>query len=183
MFAFIFNRLLPLFLFIVSFYTHLFSQNNDYLPYLTSKDSIDKVYGMDPTLYNGILYQSKYPETVKGDQYFSSPEYLNGEVLIRGVIFKNIKLNYDVYKQEVLLKYTNLSNGINIISISKAWLESFTIGDDRFTLYGTAEIPKRIYQVFGNDSILLLYFWRKDLIIDNTEGVFAFISSRQTDTN
>lgn len=134
---------------------------------LTLKSNDDNVYGLDPTLYNGLLYTSFNPTKVKGDQYLLNGEYQKGEATIRGVCYKNIDLNYDIYRQEVLLKYLNSSNFISIIMLSKAWLTDFKIGDFRFVLYGTHENPKQIYQVLGNDSIQLLYYWQKKVEYNN----------------
>ncbi len=134
------------------------------------KDGMDMVYGLDPLLYNGVLYNSSYPTTVKGDQFFLGSNYLKGEATIRGIKYKNLDLNYDICKQELLLKYLSSNNAFNIIMISKAWLEDFSIGEIRFGFYSTPETANRIYQVLGNDSIKLLYYWKKDLELDNTFG-------------
>lgn len=135
---------------------------------LKVKDDFIRIYGMDPLLYNGILYKSFYPEKVKGDQYLASGSYVKGEVTIRGVKYKNLDLNFDIYKQELLLKYLNSNNAFNVIMVSKAWLEDFTIGSKRFEFYSTPETANRIYQVLGKNSIKLLYYWKKDLELDNT---------------
>ena len=175
---FISKRFLILLLLLVSFQTNLYSQNTDSLSYITSKDSLDKKYGMDPSLYNGIMYQSVYPKDVKGDQSFSTPNFIKGEATIRGVYYKNIDLNFDIYKQELLLRFINAGNSYDIITISKAWLETFEIGNHQFKIYSFPEAPNRIYQTMGNGSILLLYFWKKDLKVDNVAGVLSFIPQR-----
>lgn len=133
---------------------------------LNAKDDYARVYGMDPLLYNGILYKSFYPQKVKGDQYLENSNYVKGEATIRGVKYTNLDLNFDIYKQEVLLKYRNSNNTFNVIMVSKAWLEDFTIGNKRFEFYSTPETANRIYQVLGSDSIKLLCYWKKDLELD-----------------
>lgn len=154
----------------------LFSQNPHDLsdPFVVVKDSLNRVYGLDPVLYNGIIYASVYPKNVKGDQYFSSINYVRGEATIRGIKYKNLDLNYDIYKQELLLKYLNPNNSYNIIMISKAWLEGFSIGNVNFEFYSTPEIPRRIYQVLGVYSIRLLYYNKKVLQLNNAAGSTSF---------
>jgi len=159
---------------------YLFSQNqnNTFDINFKAKENFDKVYGKDPTLYNGLLYNTFYPGKVEGDQYFTNSNYQKGEVIIRGVKYNNIDLNFDIYKQVLLLKYLSSSNVYNVIEISKAWLESFSIGNYRFVLYGTPNTPQRFYQVLGNDSLLLFYFWKKELMsqndyVGNTSYYFA----------
>jgi len=138
------------------------------------RDSLSRVYGLDPVLYNGIIYASVYPKNVKGDQYYSSSNFIRGEATIRGIKYTNLDLNYDIYKQELLLKYLNPNNTYNIIMVSKAWLESFSIGNINFGFYSTPEIPRRIYQVLGNYSIRLLYYNKKILQLNNAVGSSSF---------
>lgn len=148
---------------------------------LKEKDSLIKVYGLDPLLYNGLLYKSFYPSNVKGDQFFLNSDYIQGEATIRGAKYKNLDLNFDIYKQEVLLKYLNTTHSYNTIMLSKTWLEEFSIGNCRFIFYATNDIPKRIYQVLGKDSLQILYYWKKDLKLDNVTGnkSFRFIPRRE----
>jgi hypothetical protein len=139
-----------------------------------SKDSTNNVYGFDPLLYNGKVYSYYYPKSVKGDQYLSGSEYLKGEATIRGVKYKDLDLNLDVFKQELLLRYLNSNNVHRVIMISKAWLEDFTIGNSRFVLHSFPNTPERFYQVLGNDSIQLYYYWKKELKLDNSPGSSTF---------
>lgn len=148
---------------------NLFSQNqSNASDFITEgRDSLSKVYGLDPLLYNGMIYNSFNPVKAKGDQYFSSSSFTKGEVTIRGIKYKDLDLNFDIYKEELLLRYTTSSNVYNTIMISKAWLEDFSIGNIRFKPYSTSEAPNRLYQVLGNDSIQLLYYWKKVLEYEN----------------
>lgn len=161
-----------------------FCQNQNGISDFTFKTKVDNggIYGLDPLLYNGILYKAYYPEKVKGNQYLANSTYEKGEVTIRGVKFKDLDLNFDIYKQEILLKYFSSNNAYNVIIVSKAWLENFTIGNKRFEFYSTPETANRIYQVIGNDSIKLFYYWKKDLLLDNTtyaNSNLRFISKTQ----
>jgi hypothetical protein len=156
------KRLYPfLFLFFIFSNYDLYSQDESNKIDYSTKDSLNRVYGLDPLLYNGMLFNSFYPGKVKGDQYFINSNFIKGEVLLRGIKYKNLELNYDLNKQELIFKYLNSSNVFSIIMISKAWLESFTLGSYRFKVYSTPEAPNRFYQVLGNESIELLYYWNK----------------------
>ncbi len=158
----IFNGFLPFIILIAIFSKNSFSQNIE----TTASKSIvsgvnENVYGLDPSLYNGLIYTSFNQSKVKGDQYFLNSEYQKGEVTIRGVCYKNLDLNYDIYRQELLLKFLNPNNVYSIIMVSKAWLEGFKIGNTIFKIYEMPEKTKRIYQVLGNDSLQLYYYWQK----------------------
>ncbi|RPH32787.1 MAG: hypothetical protein EHM93_07615 [Bacteroidales bacterium] len=177
-YIFISKRFILFLLFNIIITNGLFCQQNDEILNL---DSLDKVHGLDPFLYNGIIYKSFYPSNVLGDQYLSSKNYKQGDATIRGVNYKNLELNFDVYKQEVLLKYLNSNNVYNIIMLSKTWLENFTIGDNQFILFSTPEESKRIYQVLGKDSLRLLYYYKKDLKLESVSGSknYVFIPRKE----
>lgn len=144
-----------------------------------SNDSISNIYGHDPLLYNGILYKSYYPSNVKGHQYLMGPEYLNGEVTIRNVQFKNLDLNFDIYNQQLLLSTKNASEAI---MISQVWLESFSIGKLNFRYYNLPSQTKHLFQVIENDSIQLLYYWKKDMQPESVNGSknLVFIKKRES---
>jgi hypothetical protein len=181
-FVFISKRFCP-FLFLFLFGNiFLYSQNHldtSNLP-LRDVENFAGIYGLDQSLYNGILYNSYYPSNVKGDQFFIDKNFLKGEVTIKGIKYNNLELNLDIYKQELLLKYYNSNKVINVIMISKAWLEEFSIGNTRFLYLGLPRIPARIYQVLGNDSIQILYFWKKDLKLDNANSTLEFSIEKES---
>jgi len=134
---------------------------------INPKKDFERVYGINPTLYNGLLYSTFYPGKVKGDQFFINSNYIKGEATIRGVKYYDLELNYDLYKQVLILKYINSSNMNNVIEISKAWLENFTLGKYQFRYYGDNSNPKRFYQVLGSGSMMIFYHWEKKLESEN----------------
>ena len=145
---------------------------------LISQDAfqeIDRVYGLDPLLFNGRKYTYFFPQVTGGNQFLLSTEYKTGEVTIKGNKFEGIDLNYDIYNQLLLIQYAGESGSLNIIEVSKAWLESFRIGNLEFKLldYGNGQ---RFYQVLGEGPFFILYYWRKDLKLDASYGAsnFAF---------
>jgi len=143
---------------------------------LVSQD-MDRVYGPDPLLYNGKKYSYFLPRGTGGNQFLISTDYINGEVTIKGKRFEGVSLNYDIYNQQLLLQYTNESGAIDIIEISKAWLESFRL-DNLLFRYLNLDNGAKFYQVLGNGPFLMLYYYRKDLKLDYANGtqIFAFSS-------
>ncbi len=134
------------------------------------KDSLKSIYGLDPILYNGKLYKYYSQKNIIGNQYLNNELFIQGEVTIRGNKFNNLSLNYDIFNQQLLLKYSDLNGSINTILISKAWLEEFSIGNSKFKLCTMNNFPERIYQVIGNDSIQVYYYIKKVLNLNNAPG-------------
>jgi hypothetical protein len=147
---------------------------------LTSQDvalDMDRVYGLDPLLYNGKKYSYFLPHGTGGNQFLLSADYHIGEVAIRGKKFEGVSINYDIYNQQLLLQYINESGAIDIIMISKAWLESFRVDNMLFRYLSLNDGP-RFYQVLGEGPFFILYYCRKDLKLDYANGTSNFTFSK-----
>jgi hypothetical protein len=141
-----------------------------------SGNSIDEFYGSDPLLYNGKFYTFRPPLDTRGHQYFKDLKFETGSVKIRGITYSDLLLNYDIYNQQLILKYKFSSGAINLIIISDAWLEKFGFGEYNFEIVSTPGNPKQIFQVLGTGAYRILYSWNINLHLDNTYGAknFAF---------
>ncbi len=126
----------------------------------------DKIYGLDPKLYNGEIYKYFLRSDTKGNQYLAGPGFTEGSVIIKGVTYDHLQLNYDVFNQLVLLKYDNPLSTNNIISLSKAWLVGFSMGTANFEMIRFQDTSLRICQVLGKGKFRLLYYWTKEQKID-----------------
>ena len=143
------------------------------IPILNAQNSVDNaenVYDSDPLLFNGKKYTFFIPLTTGGHQYFSDQQFWPGSVIIRGVKYTDLLLNYDIYNQQLVLQYTDAMGGRNQIELSDAWLESFTIKEKDFELIRTPDSLKQIYQVIGTGHYRIFYKWKKDLVMDGFVG-------------
>ena len=162
---------------IIVFFIVIFLSFSGKLTSQDTADSYDKVYGLDQTLCNGTKYNYFPGSGMKGDQYLVSPFYMPGTVMIRGKVYRNLSLNYDLYHQQLLLKYSNEMGALNIIEVSKAWLEGFKLGEMNFTcLQGKTE--PQFYQELGEGPFRIFYQWSKTIklntsIIGNSEFSFT----------
>ena len=146
---------------------------------LISQDAVkvlDRVYGLDQTLHNGRKYNYYLAFGTKGHQYLFSPDYIAGAVTLKGKSYQDITLNYDILNQQLLLKYKDEGGALNIIEVSKAWLESFRLGNMTFKFLDLEQDP-RFYQVLGEGPVQILYYWRKNLKLDGTIGSYNFTFS------
>ncbi len=139
---------------------------------ITAQDTFrefDQVYGLDPLLYNGKKYSYFLPSGTGGNQFLSSSAFVEGEMVIRGKGVQGIFLNYDIFNQKLLLQYADETGAFQIIEVSEAWLESFSLGPMNFK-YITNNNESRIYQVLGDGPLHILYSWRKSLKLSNSMG-------------
>jgi len=144
----------------------------------TSVLSANHIYGLNPLLYNGKFYTFFPAANTKGSQFLGGPEFVKGSVKIRGKNFPGILLNYDVYNQQVVLKYKTRMNNVMKIVISEAWLESFSLGKKHFEILTFPNTRSRIYQVTGTGRYKILYSWTKYYALDHTFGATNFAFSK-----
>ena len=137
----------------------------------------DEIYGSDPLLINGKYYTFFPPLNTGGNQFFADPQFEPGSVTIRGVTYTDLLLNYDIYNQQLILKYKNNIGAANLIILSDAWLEKFSIKGIDFEMIPVQDTLKRAFQVLGSGTSRILYYWRKDLKLDSFYGAKNHIFS------
>lgn len=130
----------------------------------------DPVYGFDPFLYNGRIYYFYPPPGTAGTQYLLDEFDPHGTLTVRGVTYSNLALNYDIYNQQLIMKYVNTLGSSSLVAISDAWLDSFTLGDGYFELISEASAGKRIYQVLGDGNKKVMYYQNREMLIDNAKS-------------
>jgi hypothetical protein len=72
-------------------------------------------------LYNGKIWRNLY-FNVHGDQYLFTRDFLPGCVSVRGKIFTNILLKYDLYNDELLIPV----NPGGVLQLNKEMVDSFS---------------------------------------------------------
>ena len=130
----------------------------------------DKVYGLDPLLYNGKIYNFVPPAAIEGTPYFDGADFVKGSIKLRGVTYENLLLKYDVFHQQLILQYKNNLGADNQIVISDAWLEAFNLEGHHFEMRSNLDSLKGIYKVMGTGTYRILYSFRKELLLDSRLG-------------
>jgi hypothetical protein len=153
----------------------LFALNN-----LVSQDiftETENAFGPDPLLFNGKKYTYFVPSSTEGNQFFKDEQFLPGMVTIKGITFEVEDLNYDIYNQEILLRYPNESGALSLIALSQSWIERFNLGDKRFEFATLPGNSKMIYQVIRTQNLGILFFWSKRLKLDMAYGSDKYVFS------
>lgn len=138
----------------------------------------NRIYGLNPLLYNGKFYTFFTPVNTRGSQFIDGPVFVKGSVDIRGGKFNNVLLNYDIHNQQVVLKYKTQMNNMMEIVLSNVWLKSFNLGNKYFEVLTFPGVKSRIYQVIGKGHYEILYTWRKDYNLSNSYGATNFAFSK-----
>ena len=88
----------------------------------------DQLFGLDQNLINGIRYRIEFPDT-KGHPFLDEEEFSEGSIQIGEVWYKDIKLAYNIYNQEVVLNYHNSFGGSEYIVLHNEFVQGFRLFD------------------------------------------------------
>jgi len=137
----------------------------------------DRIFGFDPLLYNGRVYSFFVQPGTEGTQFIDAEFDTKGNTTIRGTTYKDLVLNYDIYNQQLILKYTNALGSTSLIELSKAWLEMFEINGRHFEIITESDTSKRICQVIGNGRYSVRYYFYKELLPDTRSSSRKYVFS------
>lgn len=124
---------------------------------------VDRAYGQDQELVNGMQYYDKHPRS-QGNPYLLEDFVQQGSVSIRGVIFNNIWLKYDIFVQQVVVEYRTLNGADNQVVLVGDRLDEFRIGEYFFRNLSLQGEEERFYQVIGSGRMVCYIMWEKRLI-------------------
>lgn len=114
--------ILAFFIIIILSGNYVYASRSDFQKEPTSGYQSQDTLSESQALYNGRIWRNLF-YLVNGNQFLFTNEFLNGSVTIRGKSFKNIKLKYDVFKDELL---TPLEHG-QVLQLNKELVDSFSL--------------------------------------------------------
>lgn len=152
-----------------------------YLPLAMGQESMedetyllwfDQLVGIENTgLYDGVIYREKYRTINEKTKFFKSPDFLPGSVSYNGQEYFGLKLKYDVFEDELLLKLEDRLGGTTL-ELFKEQVAAFTIDGHQFINIQTLTKEGAIsgfYEVSRKSSYFTLFtkhlkkdFSRKD---------------------
>ena len=136
------------------------------------------LYKPDPVLYNGKRYSYFPPLQTGGHQFLIGEDFVPGNVRIRGNVYENQQLNYDIYNQQLVLRFTNHIGAVDQLIVSDAWLEGFTLDDLTFEYVLWSDSSWRIAQRIGQQPFEILILWNKNLSLNTRYGATNHIFSK-----
>ena len=123
---------------------------------------IEMKYGLDQELFNGIQYYKRNVQ-YKGDPYFPEDAFYNGTLTLKGVRYDNVKLKYDSYSQQLILKYTDFKVRVNLLIINEIHVDSFCLGISCFQKLSLSDDGVLFYQVLESGPVSCYIYWRREI--------------------
>jgi hypothetical protein len=113
-----------------------------------ARSQFSKAMGTDGALYNGISFE-KYWYGTKGTPFFKTEDFVTGNIYYDGTLYENVLLNYDLMRDQVVVK--SINNNLPLVAISER-ISTFTLGANTFI---------RIEKPANNNGISVTGFYEK----------------------
>ncbi|NPD44630.1 MULTISPECIES: hypothetical protein [unclassified Lentimicrobium] len=138
------------------------------------KTQRDVVYGLSPILFNGKVYSDFYNNQVNNHQFLVGKTMTTGDIRIQNQLFRNHKLNLDIYKQKVLLEFQDQNKAIKLIEVPLEHLSEFSLEHKHFIISKIDSASYKIYQIIGNGNHQFQIYWFKKLETTSTASVYDY---------
>jgi hypothetical protein len=122
-------------------------------------------YGQDQELVNGLQYYDRHPKAL-GHPYLLEGWVHEGSVNIRGKIYSDLWLKYDIFTQQVEVEYRTMNGADNQVILVSDRVKNFSIGNYHFESLTLEEDLNQasFYQVVGDGPVVLYIYWYKNLV-------------------
>lgn len=163
----------PVFIFLIIFrIIPAFSQPSDLNTYIHEK------HGFDQNLINGILYYDKY-KNVLNHPFYTGEKLLPGSVVISGVSYEDVQINYDIYSQYLVLEYPVVSGSSYKIIISPEHTDAFNLDGNYFEKLILDDRGPLFYQLIRVNGLICYIHWEKKKVTKSYQLTDYFTEPNQ----
>jgi hypothetical protein len=124
---------------------------------------VEWAYGQDQELVIGLQYYNRHPRSL-GHPYLLEGLVHKGSVSLRGKLYTEIWLKYDIYDQQVEVEYQTMNGADNQVILVSDRVDNFFIGSYFFEKLKLEEEQEQFYQVIGEGRMVWYIRWEKKLI-------------------
>ena len=139
------------------------------------KDYFDRSYGADYNLLNGKKYYRLYFNTI-GHPFFNQDQFRKGSLLINGVRYENVLIQYDIYNQQVILQQNDQKGYTEQLILTKEYIDEFTLDGKLFRRMSFPETGTQFFQIVNTEEVSCFLFWGKTMSIEGSSLTTRFTS-------
>lgn len=136
----------------------------------------EKRYGPDADLLNGEKYHFSY-RSDRGTPFYEVQGKTLASVQIKGKLYEDQKIRYDLYNQLMVLDFTDRSGAPGSIVLTDQWIDHLILGGIMFKRFPDERGIRRFGQVIFEGPFSCVYFWGKKRLPDLHEGENHFYFS------
>lgn len=136
---------------------------------LSFEELVDRAFGSDQTLVNGIQFSNQYIR-IEGSPYFAGTDYYIpgwfriGSVCIKEQCYDQVRLRYNLYTQKVEIEYVSQEGNLNQILTVPEHIPSFTLEGFEFRRMQIGEEDPMYYMLFSSGSTSCYIGWSKEVM-------------------
>ncbi len=127
----------------------------------------DKSYGLDVLLNNGRKYIPDNNQII-GHPFWKSDDSFTGNLNVKGRTFNDLKLKFNLYKQEFILIYSNLNGQSGQIILNSEAIDSVRTGTVLFVPNKNPEIKQKFVQQIHSGKLECFMGRYKELEFNRT---------------
>lgn len=168
-----YKSFLVFFFLIISGIIPVFSQPSDLSTYIHVK------HGYDQNLINGILYYDKYKH-VLNHPFYSGEKLLPGSIVLSGISYEDVQINYDIYSQYLILEYPAVSGSFYNIILSPEHTDAFHLDGDYFEKLILDDRGPLFYQLIRVNGLICYVHWEKNKVFRSYQYTDYFTEPEQS---
>ena len=133
--------------------------------------SVQKKFGVDQELTNGIFYEDQFREAI-GHPFLFDNDFHNGYLIFRNKKYDYVKIKYDIYEQHLVLYYAFFGSYVWIIPPNE-FVSEFSIDGRvfrRFSFEGKNAAYNQV--IYDCDKLKCIYSWSKKRYDSAHKGMF-----------
>jgi hypothetical protein len=131
------------------------------------KAEYDKLYGLNPWLYSGLRYVPEHPNAF-GSPFWKQDEVIDGSLVISGIRYSGLKIQYNLNQQQFILHFTDQNNAPNAIIIPSKNLDTIFIDNFSFVPNFYKSIPEPFIHKLYTGPLSCFLSWKKEYLFYNS---------------
>ncbi len=117
-------------------------------------------YGPDQSLVKGVRYYNEHLK-YEGHKFFGEDRFTKGSLDLENREFTNVYLKYNLYEQQIILKYSYSDKVYNEIIISNTLIREFELDGRVFRKCKLTDTDTLFFQVLEAAGMTCYYHWTK----------------------
>jgi hypothetical protein len=133
----------------------------DEVQFRQAKERFERTYGSDHNLLNGRQYYLLYSNT--SHPFLEDESARPGRLILNGVVYEGVPINYDLYQQAVVLQYISHAGETRYLELNRECLEEFRMGGKVFRKVAVQGDEEQYAQVIQAGTLRFIILWKKNM--------------------
>lgn len=146
--------------------------------FLQVRERFDRTYGPDYNLLNGRQYHLYYSSS--SHPFFDSDQIRQGQVVLNGVVYEGIPINYDLYQQALILQYISHIGETRYLVLNREFVDEFHLDGKIFRKESFPGEKARYAQVIEADTLRFVIRWNKNMNFSGSVNETPYRYSNQS---